>query len=205
LAKRVECEIRNTQLTKGGDYSMFVAKKVALGCASALFIILSPVLTQAAKTPAMTSEEKLAESLWKMRAALNVGALQCQFDPALKTVANFNEIAKLHKSELDRSRATMEGRYRKLYGKGGLGAFDKYNTKIWNGFSSVTAQVPFCNKVSEVGAAAIATPTGALSVLANTKLPEILDVFPKPEAPVAAAKPVKKAVGKKKSKKRSKK
>jgi hypothetical protein len=184
---------------------MFVAKKRALSCAAIIIGLISPVLTQAGKAPAMTSEEKLAESLWKMRAALNVGALQCQFDPALKTVANFNEIAKLHKSELDRSRSTMEGRYRKLYGKGGLGAFDKYNTKIWNGFSSVTAQVPFCNKVSEVGAAAIATPSGELSVLANAKLPEILAVFAKPEAPVAAAKPAKKAIGKKKSKKRSKK
>jgi hypothetical protein len=167
----------------------------------ALVLAVVPTIAQA-KTPAMTAQEKLAESLWKMRAALNVGALQCQFDPLLKTVANFNEMAKLHKSELDKSRVTMEGRYRRLYGKGGLGAFDRYNTKIWNGFSSVTAQVPFCNKVSEVGAAAIATPSGDLSILANAKLPEIEAVFPKPVAPVIAPKPAKKAVAKKSKKKK---
>ncbi len=179
---------------------MSLTKKIYL-VSLGLALAFLPAVAQA-KTRAMTAPEKQAESLWKMRAALNVGALQCQFDPLLKTVANFNEIAKLHRSELDKSRATMENRYRRLYGKGGLGAFDRYNTKIWNGFSSVTAQVPFCNKVSEVGAAALATPSGDLALLANVKLPEIEAVFPKPVAPIIAKKTGKKAVTKKSKKKK---
>jgi hypothetical protein len=151
--------------------------------------------------PPPSAEDKLAESVWKLRAALNVAALQCQFDPNLKTVANYNDINKLHKAEIDDSRSRMESRYRRLYGRGGLGAFDRYNTKLWNGFSSVNHQVPFCNKASEVGKEAIVTPAGGLTVLANNKLPEIEAMFPKPEP---AAKPAaKKSTAKKSTRKKS--
>jgi hypothetical protein len=162
---------------------------------------LAATAKKKAAAPAPSAEDKLAESVWKLRAALNVAALQCQFDPNLKTVANYNEINKLHKAEIDDSRSRMESRYRRLYGRGGLGAFDRYNTKLWNGFSSVNHQVPFCNKASEVGNEAVATPTGGLTVLANNKLAEIEGVFPKP---VAAVKPpVKKSTAKKSTRKKS--
>jgi hypothetical protein len=176
------------------------------GLAATLAIALSsaPALAAAKKkssTPAQTAEEKLAESVWKLRAALNVAALQCQFDPNLKAVSNYNDINKIHKSEIEKSRTTMEGRYRKLYGRGGLGAFDRYNTKLWNGFSSVNHQVPFCNKASEVGKEVLGTPEGSLAILANNRVPEILAVFPAATPAVNA--PVKKAIGKKTAKKKA--
>ncbi len=155
--------------------------------------------------PAMSVEEKLAESVWKLRAALNVAALQCQFDKALRTVDNYNDVNKMHKTEIDGSRATMESRYRRLYGKGGLGAFDRYNTKLWNGFSSVTHQVPFCNKASEVGKELLVARPGTIAVIANNRVPEILAIFPALAKPVIAAKPgTQKSTKKRSGKKRRK-
>ncbi len=177
--------------------------KTVLACGLVFAALNGSVAIAAAKksaaAPALSVEEKLAESVWKLRAALNVAALQCQFDPNLKTVANYNEVNKLHKTEIEKSRGIMEARYRRLYGRGGLGAFDRYNTKLWNGFSSVNQQVPFCNKTSEVGKEVLALQEGGLAVVANNRVPEILAIFPAPEKAVVASK----GSGKKSAKKRS--
>jgi hypothetical protein len=181
---------------------MLHSNRLAVAVALLTFATVPSVAAAKAKravAPVISPEEKLAESLWRLRAALNVAALQCQYDAALNTVANFNQLIKLHRSELEGARATMESRFRRIYGRGGVSAFDKYNTKTWNGFSTVTAQRPFCGKSSEVGTEALVTPVGSLTVLANNRLSEIEAVFPKPEM----AKPAVKA-GKKRSKKRSK-
>jgi hypothetical protein len=179
--------------------ALSVATTTALVLASGSVIAATAKKKSAA--PASSAEEKLAESVWKLRAALNVAALQCQFDPNLNTVANYNEINKLHKAEIDDSRSRMESRYRRLYGRGGLGAFDRYNTKLWNGFSSVNYQVPFCNKAAEVGKEALNTPVGSLTILANNKLPEIEAVFPKPIPAVKA--PAQKSASKKSTRRKS--
>jgi hypothetical protein len=154
---------------------------------------------------AMSVEEKLAESVWKLRAALNVAALQCQFDPGLATVSNYNQVNKIHKAEVDSSRATLEGYYRRQYGRGGLNVFDKFNTKLWNNFSSVNYQRPFCQKASDVGKEAIAQPEGSLTVIANNRVQEILAIFPAPVKAIATSKTsAKKKSGKKKAPRRKK-
>jgi hypothetical protein len=180
------------------------ASTAILMAMSALAVSTPATAAKKAVMRTMSVEEKLAESVWKLRAALNVAALQCQFDPNLKSVANYNQINKFHKSEIDTSRATLEGYYRKQYGRGGLNAFDKYNTKLWNGFSSVNFQVPFCRKTADVATEALALNEGGLAIIANNRVSEILAIFP---APLKAASAVKKTSTKKKSskKKRSKK
>jgi hypothetical protein len=174
---------------------MILASAVMLVAAGSA-LVASPALAKGKKVAVavMSVEEKLAESVWKLRAALNVAALQCQFDPALKTIDNYNQVNKLHKAEIDSSRATLESFYHRQFGRGGLNAFDKYNTKLWNSFSTVNYQRPFCQKTSEVGLEAVALPVGGLTVVANNRVPEILAIFP---APVKAA-PVAKSASKKK-------
>jgi hypothetical protein len=177
--------------------ALFITAAVAGGTTSVHAAKSAPMRT-------MSVDEKLAESVWKLRAALNVAALQCQFDPNLKSVANYNQINKVHKTEIDTSRATLEGYYRKQYGRGGLNAFDKYNTKLWNGFSSVNFQVPFCQKTSEVATEALALNEGGLAVIANNRVSEILAIFPAPvkATPVAKTSTKKKSTKKKRSTKK---
>ena len=47
-----------------------------------------------------TPAEYRAHLLWNLRAGLNVAALQCQFSPYLRTVANYNAILAHHSREL---------------------------------------------------------------------------------------------------------
>ena len=150
---------------------------------------------------AATTAQSTAEALWKTRAALNVAALQCQYDPSLNAVSNYNQFIKTHKSSLDDARSTVEGSYRKKFGKAWAGQFDRYNTRLYNGFSATMAQVAFCGKMSEIGAAALTTAPDQLGALAVARIPEIEGLFPKAE-PAPAKKPA--VAAKKKKKKKSK-
>jgi hypothetical protein len=164
-------------------------------CCAALMLMSEPLMAQS-----MTATETKAEALWKMRAALNVAALQCQYDPALKVVDNYNQFVKRHSRELDSARTIMEGNYRRRFGKSWAGQFDRYNTRTYNSFSATGVQVAYCNKMGEVGAKSLAMEPGTLTPYAETTVPEIRAIFPQP-APVVKATPVSSA--KKSSKKKS--
>jgi hypothetical protein len=148
-------------------------------CLAAMIISTPPSIAQS-----MTATETKAEAVWQMRAALNVAALQCQYDPALKVVDNYNQFTARHKAELEASRTTMEGNYRRRYGKAWAGQFDRYNTRNYNSFSATRFQVAYCNKMGEVGAKTVAMDAGTLASYAQTTVPEIRAIFPQAE-PVA--------------------
>jgi hypothetical protein len=169
-------------------------KRFAL-CLSATLLFSDAALSQS-----MTPPESNAEAVWKMRAALNVGALQCQYDPALKVVDNYNQFIKQHKAGLETARTTMEGYYRRRYGKAWAGQFDRYNTKTYNSFSATGVQVAYCNKMGDVGTKALALSADALTPYAVTTVPEIRAIFPQPAPVVKAAA---KSKGKKSVKKKS--
>jgi hypothetical protein len=172
------------------------------------FYVVTTIIAATLAVPAlgqsMTAAEKRAEAAWKLRAALNVAALQCQYNPSLKAVDNYNSFVKLHKNELDAARSTMESNYRRRFGKGWAGAFDRYNTKNYNSWSATDIQVAFCTKMGDVGSKVLAMETGAVAAYAETAVPEIRALYPAPPPVVkAAAKPATK--GKKKSSGKSKK
>jgi hypothetical protein len=48
--------------------------------------------------PDATAPELRAALVWNLRAALNVAALQCQFEPTLMTLGNYNAFLKDHES-----------------------------------------------------------------------------------------------------------
>jgi hypothetical protein len=164
---------------------------------AALLLISEPLAAQS-----MTATETKAEALWKMRAALNVAALQCQYDPALKVVDNYNQFVKRHSTELESARAAMEGNYRRRFGKAWAGQFDRYNTRNYNSFSATGVQVAYCNKMGEVGTKSLAMEPGTLTAYAVTTVPEIRAIFPQP-APVVKTTAV--TTGKKSTKKSNKK
>jgi hypothetical protein len=167
---------------------MFQLRRAA--CFAALVFISEPLAAQS-----MTPTEIKAEAVWKMRAALNVAALQCQYDPALKVVDNYNQFVRRHSSELESARTTMEGNYRRRFGKSWAGQFDRYNTRNYNSFSATGAQVAYCTKMGEVGTKTLAMDPGTLAPYAETTVPEIRAIFPQP-APVIKSTPSKKTVTK---------
>jgi murein DD-endopeptidase MepM/ murein hydrolase activator NlpD len=144
-------------------------------CLAIMLFVTQPSIAQT-----MTSAEAKAEAVWQMRAALNVAALQCQYDPVLKVVDNYNQFVTRHKSELETARTTVEDHYRRRYGKAWAGQFDRYNTRNYNGFSATRVQVAYCNKMGEVGSRTLTMEAGTLSLYAQTTVPEIRAIFPQP-------------------------
>ena len=126
--------------------------------------------------PEATPEELRAALVWNLRAALNVAALQCQFEPTLLTLTNYNGILRDHNRELMTSYATLEKyftRVAKNNKKTGQTELDRFGTRVYSGFSTVSAQLTFCSVASSIGQAALFKKPGELGELAQTRMREL--------------------------------
>ncbi len=128
--------------------------------------------------PGATPAELNAEIVWTMRAGLNFAALQCQFAPSLMTVDTYNQLITHHSKELAVDYKMLQSYFKRTAAKGTsasaiAAAFDSYNTRTYSSFSSVFAQVGFCQTASRIGQDALMTPKGALQTLARNRLREL--------------------------------
>lgn len=125
--------------------------------------------------PGATADEIKAGLAWNLRAAINVAALQCQFEPTLLAISNYNAMIAHHDAELDAAQATLLGYFQRTVGKGkaGQSASDMYNTRIYSGYSTVQAQRGFCQAAAAVGRQAIFADRGQLNVVARAGLASI--------------------------------
>jgi hypothetical protein len=122
--------------------------------------------------PGATAEEIRAGLVWNLRAALNVAALQCQFEPTLLSISNYNAMIAHHDAELDTAQAALLGYFQRTVGKGkpGQAAADQYGTRIYSGYSTVQAQRGFCQAAALVGRQAIFANRGSLNEVARNGL-----------------------------------
>ena len=155
-----------------------------------------PGITQ--PLPGATPEELDAGLVWTLRAGLNVAALQCQFAPALRTVSLYNDGIKHHDHEFDEAQATLMGYFtRTLSGapgtaakpsktkpgkavktkapaasKAGQNAFDQFTTRTYNSFSTLHAQLGFCQTAGKIGRIALGAEKGGVHLVARQYLRE---------------------------------
>jgi len=132
-----------------------------------------PMIPQQATMREMTPAEDSANRIWNLRAALNVAALQCQFSPFLMTVRNYNDGIRHHAKELDAARVTLASHFKRHDGAGAQRSFDQYTTRTYNSFSTLDAQLSFCDKAAEIGRVALAARKGAFGTVAAQYLPEL--------------------------------
>ncbi|MET4895586.1 hypothetical protein RN629_00260 [Sphingomonadaceae bacterium jetA1] len=125
--------------------------------------------------PGATPAELRAGLLWNMRAALNVAALQCQFEPMLSTVVNYNAILKDHEGELKGAFDKLAAYFKRTSKtvKEGQNALDQYGTRTYASFSSVSGQLGFCQTAGSIAHQAVFTPRGHLGELAVTRMREL--------------------------------
>lgn len=142
--------------------------------------------------PDATPAEQRANMVWTMRAALNVAALQCDFQPTLTTVANYNALLHDHKAELDDSWTTLGKYFARMNGgpkvvkakakaKGksagahgaGESAREHYQTQVYSSFSTIQAQINFCQTASSIGRDALFAPRGQFGALAEQRIREV--------------------------------
>lgn len=123
--------------------------------------------------PGATAQELRAGVLWNLRTGLNVAALQCQFDPTLLTLNQYNHLLNHHRVELASAYETLLGYFRRVDRRDGLKNFDKFGDRTYNGFSTVRGQLTFCSTAGAVGRQAIFAPRGDLHKVAEQRLMEM--------------------------------
>ncbi|WP_109808558.1 hypothetical protein [Sphingosinithalassobacter portus] len=154
--------------------------------ASAQFFFRSADLTGARVTgaepgivgsdlPEATPEELRAALVWNLRSALNVAALQCYFEPTLLTHANYVALLRDHRQELADSYATLQKYFIRVAPnrREGQTEFDRFGTRVYSGFSTVSAQLNFCQTAASIGHQAVFTPRGKLGDLAHDRMREL--------------------------------
>lgn len=126
--------------------------------------------------PEATPDELKAALVWNLRAALNVAALQCQFEPTLLTLNNYNAILRDHAAELKTSYTTLEKYFIRVNGKNkklGQTELDRFGTRVYSGFSTVSAQLSFCQTAAAISHAALFAGPGDLGEIAQTRMREL--------------------------------
>ena len=123
--------------------------------------------------PGATPAEYRAHLIWNLRSGLNVAALQCQFSPYLRAVANYNDILAHHSRELASAYQALEGYFRRRHGAAGPRQFDQYSTQTYNNFSTLQAQLGFCQTASRIGKEALTRRKGEFHSLAAARMREL--------------------------------
>jgi len=121
-----------------------------------------PMTPQAVKLRDTTPKEAEANAIWNIRAALNIAALQCQFLPFLATVRTYNDILRQHSEELNQARLTLLDHFKRYDGAKYQNTFDQYTTRTYNSFSTIDAQLPFCEMAGNVGREVLSLGKGGL-------------------------------------------
>ena len=109
--------------------------------------------------PGATDAEVRAELVWNMRSGLNVAALQCQFEPTLMSVQNYNTLLYNHRAELKAAFDTLTKYFTRTnkVAKAGQTALDRFGTRTYTGFTAVASQ----SGCSQTAAASAAPPAPA--------------------------------------------
>jgi hypothetical protein len=125
--------------------------------------------------PDATPVEMQANITWQLRAALNVMALQCQFEGTLLAANAYNGVLVNHRDELAKTYATLVAYFKRMNKtpRAATLAMESYGTKTYLGFSTVRAQIGFCQTASNVAKAAIFAPRGSFNMIATERLREI--------------------------------
>lgn len=125
--------------------------------------------------PGATPAEFSAGLVWTMRSALNVAALQCQFEPTLLTVSNYNAMLHDHADELKATLDTLNGYFKRITTTkaAALSAFDHFNEIVSSDYSTVSAQYSFCQTAGSVGQAVLFAPRGGLTTIARDRMREL--------------------------------
>lgn len=129
----------------------------------------------AAPLPGAKPDELRAGLVWTMRAALNVAALQCQFEPTLTTVRNYNALLQDHRDELKKSFDTLTTYFARTAPTKAEGqkALDQFGTRTYSSFSAVAAQYGFCQTAHAIGRDANFTPRGHFGEFSEARMREL--------------------------------
>jgi len=125
--------------------------------------------------PGATPAELRAGLTWTLRSALNVAALQCQFEPTLTSVETYNALLRDHTAELKGAFDTLDKYFVRTNKTraAGQAALDRFGTRTYSGFATVSAQYGFCQTAASIASEALAAPRGTFGDLAESRMQEL--------------------------------
>ena len=125
--------------------------------------------------PGATPAEFRAAMIWNLRAALNVAALQCYFEPTLLTDENYNAMLRDHGAELRAAHDVIQKYFTRTIKdkKAAQTEFDRFLTRVYSSFSTIQAQYTFCSTAAALGHDVLFVKPGRLGDLAQDRMREL--------------------------------
>jgi hypothetical protein len=114
-----------------------------------------------------------AETVWHLRAALNVAALGCRGPEESGTIAAYNSLLARQKTGLAQAYKLVQAEHKARFGTAWQNEHDQRMTRVYNFFSQIQAHDAFCAASSDVLARAPGVAPEALQSFADAALGEL--------------------------------
>jgi len=118
-----------------------------------------------------------AQTLWNMRSALNVAALNCQGPEYAGILPAYSSLLTKNKRQLTATNKEVTKEFKARYGSEGLKAQDNYMTQVYNYFALPPAQNEFCRAASLIANESLMVAPDDLEVFAVRSLQTLEGVF----------------------------
>lgn len=118
-----------------------------------------------------------AQTIWNLRSALNVAALNCQDLKHTGMVENYGAFLKRNDRQLSTTNRTLTAEFKDKYGKTYRDEQDTYMTQVYNYFALPPAMDNFCDVSFAVGQESLLVEPKDLESFAARSLPRIESVF----------------------------
>jgi hypothetical protein len=118
-----------------------------------------------------------AQTVWNLRSAYNVAALNCPEPKFAEIVINYRAFLKAHAKALTGFNKKVDAEFRAKHGAGFIAPREKYMTEVYNHFALPPTLDAFCTAVLAVSRDAAVLKSAELEGFAARSLPSVEVVF----------------------------
>lgn len=117
------------------------------------------------------------ETLWHVRAAMNVAALSCTGPLYARLVDDYNAFINNNSASLRNANNAIIRKYQRDIGAGYKTEHDRHQTQLYNYWSFSPLRRPFCDQAVQISQRAIVTKSADLNLFAEQALAEMEKPF----------------------------
>jgi hypothetical protein len=117
------------------------------------------------------------ETLWHVRAAMNVAALSCTGPLYERLVDDYNAFINNNSASLANANNAIIRKYQREIGAGYKAEHDRHQTQLYNYWSFSPLRRPFCDQAVQISQRAIVTKSADLNLFAEQALTELEKPF----------------------------
>lgn len=118
-----------------------------------------------------------AQTLWNLRSAYNVAALNCMKPEHAQIVINYRAFLKSHLKGLNAANKAVDSEFKAKYGARFIPPREAYMTQVYNYFALPPTLPAFCDAALAMSNEAATVPTAELETFAARSLPNLERVF----------------------------